>query len=125
MKPVHFSRFGRRTIWTLGASLLFVSQAAQACPGCKQNTDGANAVPLNGDSIGFGLSIFFMLFMIVAVLGGLGYMMFRSCRVLAARDAQALAEDSGAEEIIAPSGRVAEVMPASGAWVSGLAHGRA
>ena len=100
--------------------MLFASNAVQACPGCKQ-TDSA---PLNGDSVGFGLSIFFMLFMIVSVLGGLGYMMYRSCRVLAARDAREMAEFE-AEESAVPTARGGEAAPVSGSWIGGLAHGRA
>ncbi|MBE7156846.1 MAG: hypothetical protein INR62_00165 [Rhodospirillales bacterium] len=114
------SRFGRRAAWMLGAFLLFANTVAQACPGCKQ-TEGA---PLNGDSVGFGLSIFFMLFMIVGVLSGLGYMMYRSCRVLAARDALELAEDSEVEESVAPASRTGDVAPMPGGWMGGLAHGR-
>ncbi|MBE7158993.1 MAG: hypothetical protein INR62_11270 [Rhodospirillales bacterium] len=119
MKTAPF-QIGRRVAWTVGAVLLFAAQAAQACPGCKQ-TEGA---PLHGDSIGFGLSIFFMLFMIVSVLSGLGWMMYRSCRVLAARDALVNAELE-AEEQAAPTSRAADVAPAPEAWAGGLAHGHA
>ena len=104
--------------WTLGAALIFVADAAQACPGCKQ-TDGAS---LRGDSVGFGLSIFFMLFMLVALMGGLGFMMYRSCRALAARDAQISAE-LDAEETPAPARCAGDVAPAPAGWVGGLAHG--
>ena len=111
------SRFGRHLAWTLGAVLIFVGNAAQACPGCKQ-TEGA---PLHGDSVGFGLSIFFMLFMIVALLGGLGFMMYRSCRALAVRDAR-LQDGLDVEETPAAV-RAANVAPAPVGWVGGFAHG--
>ena len=114
------SQFGRRTAWTLGAVLLFASQVAQACPGCKQ-TEGA---PLNGDSVGFGLSIFFMLFMIASLLGGLGWMMYRSCRTLAARDRAMMGVDE-AEEAAVPAARVANVSPVAVGWTGALAHGHA
>ena len=82
----------------LGAVLIFAHTAVQACPGCKQNmTPGADGTtpPLNGTSLGFGISIFFMIFMIVALLGGLGMMMYRSCQAIAARQQAMLeAEDA-------------------------------
>ena len=88
MKPATISRFGHRAAWALGAALFFAHTAVQACPGCKQNTvagtDGS-VPPLNGTSVGFGLSIFFMIAMIVSLLGGLGFMMYRSCQTLAAQ----------------------------------------
>jgi hypothetical protein len=72
----------RRAVWLVGAALLAFQSAAHACPGCKQ-VDGA---PLSGASIGFGWDIFFMLFMIGSLLGGLSFMIYRSCLVLAERD---------------------------------------
>lgn len=100
MKPATFSRIGHRAAWALAAALLFAHTAVQACPGCKQNmTPGANGStpPLNGASIGFGLSIFFMIAMIVGLLGGLGFMMYRSCQTLAAQQRAMLdSEDTGA-----------------------------
>ena len=114
------SQLGRRAAWTLGAILLFAGQAVQACPGCKQ-TDGA---PLNGDSVGFGLSIFFMLFMIASMIGGLGWMMYRSCQTLAARDRVMLAEE-GMEETAVPAARVTPDTPMVGGWTGALAHGHA
>ncbi len=94
MKTANVSRFGHRAAWALGAALIFAHTAAQACPGCKQNMiPGADGrmPPLNGASVGFGLSIFFLIFMIVALLGGLGLMMYRSCRVIAAHQRAAMA----------------------------------
>ena len=111
MKTVTVSRFTKRAVWLLSAALIFTQQAAQACPGCKQNmvmgADG-KAPPLNGDSLGFGLSIFFMLFMIAALLGGLGFMMYRSCQTIAARQQVMLDE----EEVQALGGFAAQPQPA-------------
>ena len=94
MKTTVASQFGKRAAWLLGAAMIFAHTAAQACPGCKQNfvpgVDG-KVPPLNGASLGFGISIFFMIFMIVSLLGGLGFMMYRSCRVIAARHGAMLA----------------------------------
>ena len=112
------SQLGRRAAWTLGAVLLFASQAVQACPGCKQ-TDGA---PLNGDSVGFGLSIFFMLFMIASAMGGLGWMMSRACQTLAARDRALMGEE--AEDAAVPAARVKPAPSVGGDWTGGLAHGQ-
>ena len=94
MKKVTASRLGNRAAWLLGATLIFAHHAAVACPGCKQNlVPGADGKvpPLNGASLGFGISIFFMIFMIVSLLGGLGFMMYRSCRAIAAQHGAMLA----------------------------------
>ncbi len=72
----------------LGLALILAQNAANACPGCKQ-VDGA---PLSGASIAFGWDIGFMLLMIGSLLGGLSFMIYKSCRVLAERDR--LAEES-------------------------------
>ncbi len=78
--------------WTAAAvvALANLQQAAQACPGCKQ----PEGQPLSGASLGFGWSIGFMLLMVAGTLGGIGWMMYRSCQALAARD-MALLADSG------------------------------
>ncbi len=83
----------KRMAWAAAAIVAFVNlqQAAQACPGCKQ----AEGQPLSGASIGFGWSIGFMLLMVAGSLGGMGWMMYRSCQALAARD-MALAAGSEA-----------------------------
>ena len=99
MKTTTISWLGRRGAWALSATLLFAHGAAQACPGCKQVTEGRGAVPLNGASIGFGLSIFFLIFMIVALLSGLGFMMYRSCQTLAARHRVILARMEAEESM--------------------------
>lgn len=73
---------GKRMGWAVVLALVSLQQAAQACPGCKQ----AEGQPLSGASIGFGWSIGFMLFTVAGALGGIGWMMYRSCQALAARD---------------------------------------
>ena len=89
------SSFLRRGAWTLGMAMIFVHQAVQACPGCKQaNTEGGKAA-LNGTSIAFSLGVLFMIFMVLAVLGVLGRMMYRSCQLIAAQQRAAMdAEDA-------------------------------
>ena len=79
MKTASLNRMGTCLI---GATLVFVQNAAQACAGCKQ-TDGA---PLSGASIGFGWDIGLMLVLLGSLLGGLSYMIYQSCRALAERD---------------------------------------
>ncbi len=73
-------------------ALIFIQQAAQACPGCKQNlVDGKTE--LNGRSIGFSLGVLFMIAMVVGVLAGLGYMMNHYCRIIAAQQQAAMDEE--------------------------------
>lgn len=95
MKTV--SSLFRRGAWALGLAVVFAHHAVLACPGCKQvAADGSgNAPSLNGRSVGFGLSIFLMIGMVVALLSFLGLMMNRYCRVIAAHQrAQMEAEDA-------------------------------
>ena len=73
---------------TLFAASLFVAQAVQACPGCKQAVGGDGAggkFTVNGAGIGYALSIGFMLFMLATALGSLGFMAYRNCQALAAQ----------------------------------------
>ena len=80
----------------LGVAMIFVHHAAQACPGCQQaNTEGGKTA-LSGISVGFGFGVLFMIFMVAAVMGVLGRMMYRSCQILAAQQRAAMAaEDAG------------------------------
>ena len=87
------SSFLRRGAWLLGMALLFVHQAAQACPGCQQANTENGKTALNGISLGFGVGVLFMLVVVFGVLGGLGYMMYRSCQVIAAQQRAAMAEE--------------------------------
>ncbi len=98
------TRLGKHAAWTLGLALIFAHDAAQACAGCKQSmTPGADGTtpPLNGASLGFGLSIFFMIFMVAALIGGLGFMMYRSCQAIAARQDAELARTEAGEAVLA------------------------
>ena len=65
-----------------------------------------------------------MLFMIASLIGGLGWMMYHSCRTLAARDRAMLTEEE-LDEIAVPASRVANVKPVAGGWTGALAHGHA
>ena len=76
--------------------MIFVHQAAQACPGCQQARTENGKTALSGISLGFGFGVIFMLVTVFAVLGALGYMMYRSCQVIAAQQRAAMAaEDAG------------------------------
>ena len=86
------SSFFRRCAWVLGVALIFVQQAAQACPGCKQNLVDGKA-SLNGNSIAFSLGVLFMIGMVVGVLGALGYMMNHYCRIIAAQQKVAMEQE--------------------------------
>ncbi len=94
-----FPRLWPRLVFAWAVLLVFAHTAVQACPGCKQNLvlgpDG-KVPPMTGASIGFSLSIYFLLFVVASALGSLGYMMYRSCRVLAARDAALMAAEEAA-----------------------------
>ena len=104
MKTVTASRLASRAAWLLGAALIFAHQAAQACPGCKQNLvagpDGK--IPeMTGASVGLSLGVLFMIFMVMAILGWLGFVMYRACQALAARQNAELARME-AEEAALP-----------------------
>ena len=70
-------------------TVLLFAQQAQACEGCKQAVgmgDGAGGSrTVNSIGIGYALSIGMLLFTLVGVLGGLGYMMYRNCQIIAAQ----------------------------------------
>ncbi len=115
MKADTLTRFGHRAAWLLAVALIFAHSSVQACPGCKQNTtpgaDGA-VPPLNGASIGFGLSIFLMIFLIVALLGGLGFMMYRSCQTIAARQEAEMARLDAEEGMPSVRAEALQLRPA-------------
>lgn len=71
-------RFGRGA-WVLAAAFVFVTQAAQACPGCKEIiVEGQQNVSPAG--MGFAYSIGFMFLMVMSVIGSLTWMMIKSAR---------------------------------------------
>ena len=76
MKSKISYRFGRGA-WLLTAAFVFVAQAAQACPGCKEIVvDGQQNV--SPASMGFAYSIGFMFLMVMSVIGSLVWMMIKS-----------------------------------------------
>ena len=79
----------------LAVAMVFGCRMAEACPGCKQAVGGDGAGgsrQVNAVGVAYALSIGFLLFMIAAVLGVLGYMAYRNCCVLAAHQEAALRE---------------------------------
>ena len=90
-----FSR--RSALAAVTTGLLFVQRAAQACEGCKQAVgmgDGASGDrTVNLIGVGYGISIMFMLCMVGGLITGLGYMMYRNCQAIAARQNAMLAEE--------------------------------
>jgi hypothetical protein len=55
-----------------------------ACPGCKEPSNVAGASGVNGISAGFSWSVLFMLFSVASIIGGMTFMIVRSCRKLEA-----------------------------------------
>lgn len=53
-----------------------------ACEGCKEPSNVAGASGVDGISAGFSWSVIFMLGAVASVLGGLVWMMVRSCKQL-------------------------------------------
>ncbi len=94
--------FRRQAATALAAALFFVHHATQACPGCKQAVgmgDGAGGSrAVNSVGVAYALSIGLLLFMIAAVISSLGYMMYRNCRIIAARQSAMLAAEDAAGE---------------------------
>ena len=87
------------TLTTAGS--LLAAQAVQACEGCKQSVgmgDGAGGkVAVNAVGLGYGLSILFLLALVTSVLVGLGWMMYRNCQIIAARQRAMLAEEEAGD----------------------------
>ena len=92
--------YRRSAAVVLATGLFFVQQVAQACPGCRQaagSGDGAGgSFTVNSMGIGYGLSIIGLLIMVMGLIGGLGYVAYRNCQIIAARQQAMLeAEDAG------------------------------
>jgi hypothetical protein len=69
----------------LGTSLvLSYIPAVFACEGCKEPSSVTGASGVDGISAGFSWSVIFMLGAVGSVLGGLVWMMVRSCKQLSA-----------------------------------------
>ncbi|HEY0792511.1 MAG TPA: hypothetical protein VGD78_15715 [Chthoniobacterales bacterium] len=71
-----------RVFWTVSTFVLANLPVAYACPGCKEPSNVAGASGVNGISLGFSLSVVFMLGMIGSLLGGMLYMIVKTCRQL-------------------------------------------
>ena len=98
------SSFLRRGAWMLATAMIFIHQAAQACPGCQQANTENGKTALSGISLGFGFGVLFMLVTVFGVLGGLGYMMYRSCQIIGAQQRAAMAaEDTGLDGMPIPA----------------------
>ena len=84
----------------LATTFCLVQQAAQACPGCRQAVgmgDGASgSFSVNGAGLGYGLSIIGLLVTIMGLIGGLGYVAYKNCQIIAARQ-QAILEAEDAD----------------------------
>jgi hypothetical protein len=65
----------------IGAILMY-APAVMACEGCKEPSSVAGSGGVDGISLGFSASVIFMLVMVGSILGGLAWMMARSCRQL-------------------------------------------
>ena len=80
--------FRRRAAYVLAVALVMACQVAEACPGCKQAVGGDGAGgsrQINGQAVGYAVSIGLMFFTIIAALSTLGFLMYRNCQVIAAR----------------------------------------
>ena len=79
MKREISCRFGREAA-LLTTALVFVAQAAQACPGCKEIVvEGQQNI--SPAAMGFAYSIGFMFLMVMSVIGSLVWMMIKSARL--------------------------------------------
>lgn len=92
--------FRQRAAWALATVFSLVHPAAQACEGCKQAVgmgDGASGSRVvNGVGLGYAVSIGLLLFMVVGVILGLGFMMYRNCQAIAAyQRAMSAVEEAG------------------------------
>ncbi len=77
-----------RLFWTVTAFLLAALPSAMACPGCKEPVSVAGDGGLSGISLGFSASVLFMLGTIGSILGGMLWMIVRTCKQLDGRVAQ-------------------------------------
>jgi hypothetical protein len=84
-----------RAAWVLGvAAILWQQASAQACEGCKQALKVSETNPaITSASLGYGLSVLFLLITAFSVVGSLGWMIVRNCRALDRAHAAAARED--------------------------------
>lgn len=74
-----------RYFWTIAMLLLTNLPAVFACEGCKEPSSVAGASGVNGVSLGFSVSVMFMLGMVATLVGGMLCMIVRTCKQLDAR----------------------------------------
>jgi magnesium-transporting ATPase (P-type) len=74
-----------RLVSLLGLLWMNLVPSLMACPGCKEPSNVAGASDVGGISAGFSWSVLFMLCSVASIVGGMIFMIVRSCRQLAAR----------------------------------------
>lgn len=74
-----------RYFWTIVTLLLANLPVAFACEGCKEPSSVTGASGVNGVSLGFSVSVLFMLGMVATLIGGMVCMIVRACKQLDAR----------------------------------------
>ncbi|MBW0001266.1 MAG: hypothetical protein JO015_19400 [Verrucomicrobia bacterium] len=74
-----------RYFWTIVMLLSANLPMALACEGCKEPSSVAGASGVNGVSLGFSVSVMFMLGMVATLAGGMLCMIVRACKQLDAR----------------------------------------
>jgi hypothetical protein len=84
-----------RFLSTVMALWLSLIPSVFACEGCKEPSSVTGASGVDGISAGFSWSVIFMLGAVASVLGGLVWMMVRSCKQL-----------SAGHQVTAPMGRL-------------------
>jgi hypothetical protein len=60
------------------------ASSVMACPGCKEPSNVTGASGVSGISAGFSWSVLYMLLSVASILGGMIFMIVRSCRQLEA-----------------------------------------
>ena len=71
-----------RYFWTIVTLLLGNLPGVLACEGCKEPASVVGASGVNGTSLGFSVSVIFMLGMVATILGGMLCMIIRACKQL-------------------------------------------
>jgi hypothetical protein len=79
---------------SLVGAVLANAPAVMACEGCKEPSSVAGNGGVDGISLGFSASVIFMLVMVGSILGGLAWMIARSCRELDAAHRAAAAQSN-------------------------------
>jgi hypothetical protein len=74
-----------RLVTLLALFWMNFAASVMACPGCKEPSNVAGASGVSGISAGFSWSVLFMLFSVASILGGMIFMIVRSCRQLEAK----------------------------------------